>query len=158
MGTPEMPPISATDRNLNAVGRAQADDLWATELLAAQEAASKKAASVEVTDVEVEEISTENLDNVARKAAAEAELQDLREKVAADKAKRAIVSASVKALTTMVGGPSAGENAVETAKMIQDLKTAQNELRDLDVAMLMSEQKLAAREADYRKDFPETLN
>ncbi len=158
MGTSEMPPISATERNLNAAGRAQADDSWATEILAAQEATTKKAASVEVTDVEVEEISTENLDNVARKAAAEAELQDLREKVAADKAKRAIVSASVKVLTAMVGSPSAGENAAETARMIQDLKTAQNELRDLDVATLMSEQKLAAREADYRKDFPETLN
>ncbi len=138
-----IPQASNTERGAHAAERKQADREWIQQV------------NEETVVAETAPVSPENL---AAKTAAEAELQTLREEVAADKARRAIVAAKVKGLMGMVNSPAAGEDPAETAKMVGDLKAAQTELRDLDVATLMSEQKLAAREADYRKDFPETLN
>ena len=157
MGMETIPVPSNTERNRNAAGRAQMDDAWA-EQLNGEASVKTKEAPVEVTDIYAEVVSTENLDNVARKAEVQAELQTLQESVAVEKAKRAIVASKVKALLGMVNSPVAGENAAETGKMIEDLKTAQGELRDLDVTMLRAEQSLATREADYRRDFPEVVN
>lgn len=151
MGIEEIPQASGTERNKNAAERARQEDGWANELLEKQEAAARAAA--------LQETSILSPEKAAAKAEAENELQALREKVAADKAKRAIVAAQVRALRNIVGEtPLEGANAAQTEKAVADLKTAEAELRDLDVATLMSEQKLAAREADYRKDFPETVN
>jgi|GEM_PF-5522084 len=144
MGMEEMPQLLSDDKKFKAANRAQADKEWAAQ----------------VTDetLVTEEAPAVNPERVAAKATAEAELQALQAKVAAEKVKRAMAAARVKALAAIVNGPEMGEDAAMTGKAVEELKAAQIELRDADVKVLRSEQSLNAREAEYRKDFPESVN